>query len=632
MYISKLIIRNFRCFDNNEHTIVFQPGLNVFVGENDSGKSAIIDAIRIVLGTTDQSWYRIESTDFYAEDDSTEISIRCKFEGLSEQEQAAFLECLTCEDEDLVLYLNWRCKYLLNFPSPRISTEITTGKEFDGPSPATEARELLRATYLRPLRDAYLNMQAGRNSRLSQVLSSVKDLNAGEEYSEGMEDLSKLSLTGIVNLSNKLLSENPKIKAANNRISDTLSEKMLLAGDDIQTSISVAGDKTSDEKKLNSLLEKLDLITGEDNKGRVGLGTSNILSMACELLLNHEDISSFLLIEEPEAHIHAQRQLRLIQSLLDSTKTGNHQIMITTHSPLLASAVELKSISIIKKSTSYSLAPAQTFLSSSDYQFLERYLDATKANLFFAKGVIIVEGPSEELLLPTIARLLNRDLTRYGISIVNARGIGLRRFAGIFKRQNEPELSIPVACITDRDIMPDCAPAICLDEKYTCKENYPKRRNWKTESEIEDKDAYIRSICDKADGQSVKTYVSNHWTLEYDLAFCGLADELMKAIACVKKQNEILAIAETDPEECKAKTEAIIHPVLEKMKQDYDSLGSKEEKCAFLYSFFSNTSKPEVAQQLSFILDCEYEGKSEELKDKLPPYIVDAIEYVTEKR
>ena len=68
------------------------------------------------------------------------------------------------------------------------------------------------------------------------------------------------------------------------------------------------------------------------------------------------------------------------------------------------------------------------------------------------------------------------------------------------------------------------------------------------------------------------------------------------------------------------------------MKQDYDSFGSKEEKCAFLYSFFSNTSKPEVAQQLSFILDCEYEGKSEELKDKLPPYIVDAIEYVTEKR
>ena len=173
-----------------------------------------------------------------------------------------------------------------------------------------------------------LNMQAGRGSRLSQVLSSVDDLNAGEEYAEGMTDLSTLSLTGIVNLSNKLLANNPKIQAANDRISDTLSEKMLLAGDNIKTSISVAGDKISDEKKLSALLEKLDLITGEDNKGRVGLGTSNILSMACELLLNHEDISSFLLIEEPEAHIHAQRQLRLIQSLLDNTKTGNHQMCL----------------------------------------------------------------------------------------------------------------------------------------------------------------------------------------------------------------------------------------------------------------------------------------------------------------
>ena len=68
MYLSEIRIKNFRCFDDTEHIVRFHAGLNVLVGENDSGKSAVIDAIRIVLGTTDQGWYRIDSTDFYNED------------------------------------------------------------------------------------------------------------------------------------------------------------------------------------------------------------------------------------------------------------------------------------------------------------------------------------------------------------------------------------------------------------------------------------------------------------------------------------------------------------------------------------------------------------------------------------
>lgn len=64
MYLSLLKISNFRCFDDSEHIISFNPGLTILVGENDSGKSAIMDAIRIVLGTTDLGWIRIETDDF----------------------------------------------------------------------------------------------------------------------------------------------------------------------------------------------------------------------------------------------------------------------------------------------------------------------------------------------------------------------------------------------------------------------------------------------------------------------------------------------------------------------------------------------------------------------------------------
>ena len=55
MYLQELRISNFRCFSEPQ-TIEFSKGINVLVGENDSGKTAIIDAIRIVMGTTDQGW------------------------------------------------------------------------------------------------------------------------------------------------------------------------------------------------------------------------------------------------------------------------------------------------------------------------------------------------------------------------------------------------------------------------------------------------------------------------------------------------------------------------------------------------------------------------------------------------
>ena len=132
------------------------------------------------------------------------------------------------------------------------------------------------------------------------------------------------------------------------------------------------------------------------------------MSMACELLLNqyNEENSSFMLIEEPEAHIHAQRQLKLIQSMQTHCNTGNQQVIITTHSPLLTSVVKLENLVLIHNHIAYSMKSDYTMLEDNDYKYLERYLDATKANLFFARGVLIVEGPGEELLLPTIATLL----------------------------------------------------------------------------------------------------------------------------------------------------------------------------------------------------------------------------------
>jgi putative ATP-dependent endonuclease of OLD family len=153
-----------------------------------------------------------------------------------------------------------------------------------------------------------------------------------------------------------------------------------------------------------------------------------------------------LLIEEPEAHLHTQRQLRVMRSLQGQAQEQGIQIIVTTHSPNLASAIELDNMVMIRKGRAFSLAEGQTELEKSDYRFLERFLDVTKANLFFACGVMIVEGDAENILLPTLATLIGRDFTEHGVSIVNVGSVGLRRYARIFQRkdaQNDGQLDIP---------------------------------------------------------------------------------------------------------------------------------------------------------------------------------------------
>lgn len=91
------------------------------------------------------------------------------------------------------------------------------------------------------------------------------------------------------------------------------------------------------------------------------------------------------MIEEPEAHIHAQRQLKLIQSLEEESEKGNRQTIITTHSPLLASVVKLSNIVIVKSGKVYSLEKEQTKLDEDDYLYLENTLMQLKQICFCKK-------------------------------------------------------------------------------------------------------------------------------------------------------------------------------------------------------------------------------------------------------
>ena len=496
-----------------------------------------------------------------------------------------------------------------------------------------------------PLRDAERAMSAGRGSRLSQVLQHTKEVNDfGVDFdvaSGPPGDLSTLSVLGIGDLTSALLNGHQGIRSASNNLNQKYLKRLSFAGAMLEGNISVSDLKGDATARFRALLEKLDLTlrdsTAPTSPPNRGLGSNNILFMACELLLLASESEGFplLLVEEPEAHLHPQRQLRLIQFLNDKvgekrTDGQKIQIIITTHSPNLASAIELDNLVLIHERRAYPLARNFTRLESSDYGFLARFLDVTKSNLFFARGVLIVEGDAENILLPTIARLLQRDLTEHGVSIVNVGGVGLRRFARIFQRketEQDGEIKIPVACITDLDVMPDCAPEIL--GKVEPGTPWPTKRRWRAKKDFPDGKLAERreALRAKASGQKVETFVADEWTLEYDLAFAGLAQEVWLAAHLAKADDSIHANIKRIPQ--------IARNALRQYRRLKEQYPEAEVLCSHIYELFgesSGASKAIAAQYLSCLLErLSRRGRlnSAQLRALLPKYLTGAVDYVT---
>jgi putative ATP-dependent endonuclease of the OLD family len=658
VYISEIRIENFRLFGAGEQAFVLslKPGLTALVGENDAGKTAVVDALRFVLGTRDQESLRVETTDFHEPpggDRAEQISIRLTFKKLTIPDRAAFVEYLTflpaVEGSETCLFITWFARRNTNEGVTRrtLPPEIRAGVNGDGPSLDAAARSLLTATYLRPLRDAERAMSAGRGSRLSQILQHTKEIKeTGVAFDPKAmpADPNTLSVLGLGDYASFLLSGSEGVKEARKKLSEEFLKPLSFTNDLLDARIAVSGSR-DDSVRLRQLLEKLELglVVSEsaDAAHTRGLGSNNLLFMACELLLLTAESDGFplLLIEEPEAHLHPQRQLRLMAFLQEQTDNvrgdGQQiQILVTTHSPNLASNIRLKNLAMIEGGKAFPMGPEHTQLGESDYRFLERFLDVTKANLFFARGVVIVEGDSETILLPVIARLLGRDFRNYGVSLVNVGGVGLGRFARIFLRK-EPERSgmigVHVACITDLDVMPDDAPSIVGKVKDGDAVPPPGKggRQWRRKADfpgdkLEERRRERRA---KASGQNVDTFVSTQWTLEFDLAFYGLGAEVWLAAHCALDDDRLT--------EGKTTKDAIAASCGLEHKALLEQRLSPETLASHVYALFEKkrASKPIAAQYLAEQLEVAIKsGKwnAAALLERLPPYIVHAIEHVTE--
>ncbi|WP_154115046.1 ATP-dependent nuclease [Vibrio cincinnatiensis] len=552
MYLSNLKAEGFRCFDK-DFNVQLTDGLNVIVGENGAGKTAIISAIRQLFHDSESGRYSVTSDDFFSPfvaggKPAASFSICAEFDGLDVKDKVAFLPWVGASDTAL-LNLQAENKEIRG----RFKKVIWGGKskssQFD-----PELLDLVQCIYLPPLRDAESKLSNGRQSRLSKLLKALNR----KQLKQCRKDDKLHPLEASLKNFNESLATDDKlsIKDANKLITENLI-KAIGHHFGQKTSIQFA---ESDFTKISESLTLMFFpdLSAEDQElfrdlSQNSLGYNNLLyiaSIMAELTLDEDDeeqpIFKLLLIEEPEAHLHPQLQIRLLTHLKSvAEKNKNVQVIVTTHSTVLASSVELESIIHLSRSPEPVATPLRTCgLPTASSQFINRWLDVTKSNLLFANGVILVEGIAEQMIIPTLAKIVLKEqmdgrnsLEDLGISTINLNGIYFKHFMQLY-------CNVSTSDDTEEEIVGESIPVRCagitdLDPPKTIKKQVPHpKKDGETvevtqdfipyEGNMQDGTNHAIKLVDSINkSTNARLYVSKYKTLEYDLAMEGNNAALM---------------------------------------------------------------------------------------------------------
>lgn len=524
MYLKNLRIKNFRCIE--DLTIEFREGLNVIIGENNTGKTTIIDALRFAfsIGMQRREIY-LSSNDFFIDRfgrKTNEIEFHLTFSDILEEQKGVFYEMLSIskdekEDENKDEIVNEKAKLKLHLRYGLINKNGVErikfkywGGEHEGENIPSELMDLFYFVYLGALRDAERDLKPNKGNRLGQLFMKLeRDQDKQNEYAKSIDKKIKNDKEWRVLINNANQKVNEHLKKIS-MLSDTqsvaidflpLEFKKIVENLNMflpfqakikkKEIIKIFGEENQKWKKYfenpseSELIfrNNFDVIFKTDTETinvpkmmlkeiydksykhfeieQIGLGYNNLIYIATVLgdLLERKyfekESYNALLIEEPEAHLHPQLQ-DILFNYFQKVGKNQIQVFITSHSPTITAKTNINSTIVLykEKSKISSLPLRKCPLSEEHKKYLERFLDVTKSQLFFAKGVILVEGISEALLLPVFADIMGDDynLDKNGIEVVNIGGVAFEPFANLFNSEDyKKRLNVDCSIMTDDD-------------------------------------------------------------------------------------------------------------------------------------------------------------------------------------
>ena len=475
MKISRVVIKNYRALKAID--IQIDEDLCCIIGENNNGKSAFLRAIQLCLDVSLPSSHRsliredIHSSVDISQPSQVLVGLELSNFAGKVNEEALVATWKTGGDSARVIY---RFRPKLHVREGIKNEEIDAGSltledySWDirvGGDPTLDlldiewnddVGETIRfadlqsylVANLAALRDVEFDLRNIRTSPLARLIEAF-------EIAPDQQEV----LIEILNEANKKIEESPSIAAIAEAVDGSFKK---VAGPAFEMDVTLGLASATFQSIIRNLKVLLsDLALANFEPSRNGLGLNNILYIAIlfeylqRRIAKGKSAGQLLLIEEPEAHLHPQLQA----AMLTAIKGYGVQVILTTHSTQITAQASFGSLVALTRRPDASIVGStlgrNPELTESDKSDLERYLDATKSNLLFARKVMLVEGPAELFLIPALAKaVLDVDLERNGISVIAIYGVHFNVYSKLFR---EEDLEKRCAIVADADLQPSDA-------------------------------------------------------------------------------------------------------------------------------------------------------------------------------
>ncbi len=444
IYIKSIKVKNFRRFIDVE--IPFKKK-TVLLGENNTGKSSILDILEAVFNPTRRTYLISEEDISHGSPEGVSIQVIIEIRPMENkkfrrEEQVIFdpnIDILEDESERLLLEFKYSYDEESEEYRPRLNFIKSDGN--DSGFVRHDVKRSIPLFVIPALRSAAHDLM----SKSGTWVRMVGNMEIAREKREKVKSIADNVAKEIMQI---LLGEE-KLSKTRYEFMDILES--VLWGRDLGGEMSFSVLPPNQREFIQSLqimlrnpgdIESLAIMSH-------GEGTQSVAVVA--LMMAYVSSIGFpnaiIAVEEPENHLHPHATRALVSMLHNKEQ----QVILTTHSSDVADIVQPMEIVLLKRRGAKTVARyiPDDYFTPNDLNKILRFIRSAGSEMYFAKCILLTEGETEHMALPVFARALGINLDQLGISIVGVSGEG--SFETFIRLFQAAALDIPYLIMCDKD-------------------------------------------------------------------------------------------------------------------------------------------------------------------------------------